>query len=69
MKKKCASSWFFLTMYSTTHGYENVNFIKKKIKCNTGWPLYPRIQYPWFQLSAVYRAWKKIWKINEIKGS
>jgi len=37
--KKSASSWFFLTTYSTTHGYENVKFIKKKVNCNKGRPL------------------------------
>jgi len=34
-----------------------------------GRPLYLRIQYPWFQLSAVYHGPKKIWKIREINGS
>ena len=56
-------------MYSTMHGYKNVKFIKKKVKCNTGGPPYPRIQYPRFQLSAVYCGLKKIWKIKEINGS
>jgi hypothetical protein len=36
------------------HGYENMKLIKKKVKCNTGGPLYPQIQYLQFQLSAVY---------------
>jgi len=40
-------------MYSTMHGYENMKLIKKKVKCNTGGPLYPQIQYLQFQLSAV----------------
>jgi hypothetical protein len=35
----------------------------------TGEPPYPRIQYPRFQLSAVGRGPKKLWKIKEINGS
>ena len=35
----------------------------------TDGPPYPRIQYPRFQLSAVGRGPKKIWKITEINGS
>jgi len=35
----------------------------------TGGPPYPRIQYPQFQLSAVYRGPKIFfWKIKEING-
>jgi hypothetical protein len=36
---------------------------------NTGMPLYRLIQYPRFQLYAVYRGPKKKLKIKEIKGS
>jgi len=36
---------------------------------STGGPPYPRIHYPQYQLSAVGRGPKKIWKIKEIKGS
>jgi hypothetical protein len=32
-------------------------------------PPYPLIQYPWFQLSAVYQGLKKNWKLKEINGS
>jgi hypothetical protein len=64
MKKKCASSWFFLTTYSMKHGSENVKFIKKKVKCNTGRPHICDVSYPWFTA-----AWKKIWKIKGINGS
>ena len=36
---------------------------------NRSGPPCPRIQYPRFQLSAVYRFPKKIWKIKEINVS
>jgi hypothetical protein len=36
---------------------------------NTVVPPYPLIQYPRFQLSAVYRGPKKKWKIKEKSGS
>jgi len=42
------------------HGSENVKFIKKKVKYNTGRP--PYLQ---FQLSAVYRSLKKFGKLKK----
>jgi hypothetical protein len=36
------------------------------VKLGTGGQPYPRIQYPQFQLSAVGRGPKQIWKIKEL---
>jgi hypothetical protein len=40
-----------------------------KVKEITVMPLYLLIQYPWFQLYAVYHGPKRNWKIKEINVS
>jgi hypothetical protein len=43
--------------------------LRGKPNQSTGGAQYPRIQYPQFQLSAVYHSPKKIWKIKELNVS
>ena len=38
-----------------------------RVKPHRGGPPYLRIQYPWFQLSSVYRGPKNIWKTKKNK--
>jgi hypothetical protein len=71
-----ASYWILLKTLSTkVHAYWNLSvgyFPPKTIDIKilrTVVPPYPRIQYPRFQLSALYRDTKKNRKIKEINGS
>jgi hypothetical protein len=62
----CPAAQYFSTL---CHKRRSNGQADRYDEANTDGTPYPRIRYPWFQLSAVDRGPKEIWKINEINVS